>query len=195
MTRTPPQPWEVVAEEQVLSRPPYIDARVQTVRLPDGRLIDDYHAVRMADHAVIFAKTAEGQVVAEYSYKHGPRQVAYSLPAGHIGPDEDPFETAKRELLEETGYTASRWWSLGQFTVNGNYGCGRAHFFAAEDAEWIAQPTNDDLEDIRVVLLTEAELLAKLATGAIATLSSATLVAMGTNMQLRQTCARPLTSP
>ncbi len=70
----------------------------------------------------MFAQTDKGAVVMARHYKHGPRHVILSLPAGHLEPGEQPLDSAKRELLEETGFVADDkdWRSLGSFVVSGN---------------------------------------------------------------------------
>ncbi|MGH2499881.1 MAG: NUDIX hydrolase, partial [Candidatus Limnocylindria bacterium] len=57
------------------------------------------------------------------SYKHGPRAVGLSLPAGYLDDGEEPLDAARRELREESGHEAEGWTSLGRFVVDGNYGC------------------------------------------------------------------------
>ncbi len=49
-------PWQVVSEQQIFAAPPWIRLFRQTVLLPDGRIIDDYHRVQLADYAVIAAR-------------------------------------------------------------------------------------------------------------------------------------------
>ena len=48
-------------------------------------------------------------VLMERQYRYALRQHVYELPAGKIDPGEDALATAKRELLEETGYRAREW--------------------------------------------------------------------------------------
>jgi len=83
-------------------------------------------------------------------------------PRRRLDPCEAPLDGAKRELREETGYEAARWKGLGSFMVNANYGCGTAHFFAAEGARKTAEVNSDDLEHTELVLLSREELLAAL---------------------------------
>lgn len=51
----------------------------------------------------------DGSLVFECQFRYPLRTTFIELPAGKIDPNEDPLETGKRELLEETGYTARNW--------------------------------------------------------------------------------------
>jgi ADP-ribose pyrophosphatase len=145
--------WETLARREVLDRPPWAQVWDEDVRLPDGRVIEHFSQIVFPDYVMIVALTAEGQVVTERSYKHGPRRVNLSLPAGYVEPDEPPLSAAQRELLEETGYVAEAWASLGSFTVDGNRGCGVAHLFLARGARQVAPPHAGDLEEIVIGLM------------------------------------------
>ena len=52
---------------------------------------------------------AEPRVLLARQYRHAAQDFLWELPAGRIDPGESELEGAKRELLEETGYTAKRW--------------------------------------------------------------------------------------
>ena len=49
------------------------------------------------------------RVLLERQYRHAAQDFLWELPAGRIDPGERALHAAQRELLEETGYTASRW--------------------------------------------------------------------------------------
>ena len=51
----------------------------------------------------------DGRLVFERQYRYPLRKAFIELPAGKIDPDEDTLLTGQRELLEETGFTASAW--------------------------------------------------------------------------------------
>ncbi|MEO6393754.1 MAG: NUDIX hydrolase [Pyrinomonadaceae bacterium] len=128
------QPWHVVRRERLVDASPWMQVWKETVRLPDGRQIDDFYTVDQPDHIMVFAVTGDDQVIGLWHYKHGSRNVNLSFPAGYVSPNEPPQDAARRELLEETGYQADDWISLGVFTVDGNRGNGRAHYFLARGA-------------------------------------------------------------
>jgi ADP-ribose diphosphatase len=85
-----------------------LKVRSDTVRLPDGgsagrEWIDHPGAV------AVLALTDSGELVMERQFRYPLGRDMIEIPAGKIDPHEDPLATAKRELREETGYTAAEW--------------------------------------------------------------------------------------
>jgi ADP-ribose pyrophosphatase len=175
------QPWQVIKSRQVFDSPPWIRISMHDVRLPDGTVVKDYRQIELPDFVVVFAQTVDGKVIVERQYKHGIGKVSLMLPAGAIETGEDPLSAIQRELLEETGYKCDTWQPLGDFVANGNFGCGRAHLFMAQDAYRVAEPNSGDLEDMEIVLMQPAELIDSVRSGDVASLSSVTAIALATN--------------
>jgi len=82
------------------------------VALPDGsKAVREY--VRHPGAVAIVALTEEGGVVLERQHRYPLGRDFVEIPAGKLEPDEAHLETARRELLEETGYAAADWTRLG----------------------------------------------------------------------------------
>jgi ADP-ribose pyrophosphatase len=162
----------VLARRELFSARPWVRLFVEQVRLPGGHVVDDFYRVELPDFAAVVAQTPDGRIVAEHQYKHGVGRTSLTLPAGLIEEGENPLSTAKRELLEETGYAAEEWRPLGSFVVDGNRGAGRAHFFLAANARPIAAPLADEAEPLALRLLTPEEMLAAIRAGEVAILGS-----------------------
>src|SRR5690349_1623170 len=96
------RPWAIRSERTLLSCPPFIEVSVQSVGLPDGRVIPDYYQLRMVDYVCLFAETTAGEVLVLRSYRHGPRRICLNFPGGQVVDGETALAAAKRELLEET---------------------------------------------------------------------------------------------
>jgi len=82
------------------------------VRLPDGgEAMREY--IRHPGAVAIVALFDDGRVLLERQFRYPLRRTFIEIPAGKLEPGEDPLETGKRELLEETGYVAANWRRLG----------------------------------------------------------------------------------
>lgn len=78
------------------------------VKLPDGSdSVREY--IRHPGAVVVIPLLDDGKVLLERQFRYPNNQVFIELPAGKIDPDEDPLDCAKRELREETGYSAKEW--------------------------------------------------------------------------------------
>ena len=141
--------WEVLEAREVYVARPWLEVTSQTVQLPDGRVVGDYHQIRLGEYAIVYAQTTEGKVLVERLYKHGIGRVTLALPAGAV----DPGRAPKGNCWRRPGYQDEYWTPLGHFAGNGNYGCGRAHIFRAEGAHRVAEPNSGDLEAIEVLLM------------------------------------------
>lgn len=175
----PDHPWEVLERRTLLRTARGIEVAVETVRLPDGRIVDDYEQITVGDSASVFVETTDHRVVILHHYCHGARRACIGLPGGRVDPAETPLAAAQRELLEETGYSAHDWQFLGSFTRNGNQGGGVDHLFHATGAQQITAPDSGDLEQITVTTISRAELTAALRDNRIAVSAHALGVALG----------------
>lgn len=83
------------------------------VRLPNGHTSQREYVVHPGA-VVVVPILPNGNVVLEKQFRYPLHQVFIELPAGKIDPGEDILVTGQRELLEETGYSATEWIKLGQ---------------------------------------------------------------------------------
>jgi ADP-ribose pyrophosphatase len=90
----------------------FLHAFRDTVRLPDGREATREYVVHPGA-VMIIPLLDDGRVVLERQYRYPVQQVMIEFPAGKLDPGEDPLVCARRELLEETGYTAREWARAG----------------------------------------------------------------------------------
>lgn len=97
---------EVVAEGGILT------VKRDQVRLPNGHA--SYREYVMHPGAVVIVPLLpNGNVVLEKQFRYPLHQVFIELPAGKIDMGEEILITGQRELLEETGYSATEWVKLG----------------------------------------------------------------------------------
>lgn len=82
------------------------------VRLPDGKeTLREY--IRHPGAVAILALFDDGRVLLERQFRYALRREFIEIPAGKLDAGETHLDTAKRELLEETGYVATEWRRLG----------------------------------------------------------------------------------
>ena len=100
---------------------------------------------------------AEPHVLLERQYRHAARQMLWELPAGRIDEGEKGLAAAKRELLEETGYTASRWKRILRFYASPGFLAETMDIYLARELRpGKAQPEADEVIHTRMVPLSTA---------------------------------------
>lgn len=141
--------------EELLARRPVYDGRLlhvfeDTVRLPAGRQARREVVEHIGAVAVV-ATATDGRVVLVRQWRHAMRRALWEVPAGTREPGEDVDETARRELLEETGYTAARWRELGHGAVSPGYSSEEIWFYlAGELTGGASTPDADELLDVQL---------------------------------------------
>ncbi len=108
-----------------------LELRRDRVKLPDGHESTREY-VRHQGAVVIIPVLPNGDLIFERQYRYPLQQVIIELPAGKIDPGENILETAKRELSEETGYTATDWRHLGLTHPCVGYSNERIEIFLAQ---------------------------------------------------------------
>ena len=104
---------------------------VDEVELEDGhKAIRE--VIRHCEASAILAIDEEGRVLMEKQFRYPYGDDIYEIPAGKADPKEDPMETAKRELAEETGYQASQWVHLGDMYPSCAYTDEVIHIYLAQ---------------------------------------------------------------
>ncbi len=144
-----------------------MNLRVDRVRLATGVEIDEFHVLEYPDWACIVCRTENDGIVMVEQYRHGLGKIIRELPAGSISPAEPALETARRELLEETGFAAENWRFLGKFATEPSRHTSWAHFFFADGARKVSEPSLDSGEDIQAVVIPLAALGEQLEEGTL----------------------------
>ncbi len=108
--------------------------------------------------------TPDGKVLFVSQYRHPAGKVLLELPAGTLGPDEDPRACAERECREEIGLRPARLQALGQMFLAPGYSSELNHIYLAADFTPAPLPQDED-ESIQVIPLKGEDVLASIAKG------------------------------
>lgn len=139
------------------------------VILPDGRNGSREYIVHPGA-VVAIPWLPDRRLILERQYRYPLRREFLELPAGKLDPCEDPLAAVQRELLEETGYSAARWSSLGNIHPCIGYANEEMTLYMAWDLtlthpnwdedeliEVVEMPLDTALEGIRTGLITDAK--------------------------------------
>ena len=172
------KPWKTNARETVLDNKPWLTVEHHTVELPDGHVIPNWPWVITPDYVNVVTTTEEGLFICFRQVKYGIEGTTLSVVGGYVNEGEEPLAAAKRELLEETGYEAPDWLSLGSYLVDPNRGIATGHLFLAKNARYVTPRDADDLEEQELLLLTREEIENAIEKGEIKVLAWAAAVAL-----------------
>lgn len=103
---------EYMVSSQTIASGGMLTVKRDKVRLPSGNLSQREYVVHPGAVAVV-PILPNGNVILEKQFRYPLNQVFIELPAGKIDANEEILVTGQRELLEETGYSATEWTLLG----------------------------------------------------------------------------------
>ena len=116
-----------------------------------------------APHWVTIVAELEGKDEAEFlvvrQFRHGRERVGMEFPAGTVDPGEKPVETAGRELLEETGYSAAELIEIGVTSPNPAFMNNMTHTFLARGLKKVSEQNLDANELLDVYTETYSNLM------------------------------------
>lgn len=142
-----------------------IKLRVDTIEVQDGVNVRR-EVVEHPGAVVIVAIDAEGRILFVRQYRHATGKDLLELPAGTLEAGEEPEACARRELVEETGHSASQWRRIGSFFTAPGFCTEYMHAFAATDLTPATADADED-EDITLEPLTLDEALDRIDGGGI----------------------------
>ncbi|MCA6574925.1 MAG: NUDIX hydrolase [Pseudanabaena sp.] len=128
------------------------------IKLPNGA-IGEYSYIKHPGAGMAVPVTADGKFVLVKQYRFAIQRYLLEFPAGTLEVGEHHDVTIKREIEEETGYSASKWQYLGGFYICPGYSDEIIHAYLAQDLTKLAHPpAQDEDEEIEVVLLSREEI-------------------------------------
>lgn len=154
--------WKTI-DETTLIDTYHVKVKKDKVQLPDGAVIDDFYTVTIPDAAMVCAITTDGLVLLKREFRYAIGSDVIECPAGMFeGNESDPLVVAKRELLEETGYTSKNWTYLGPTLESTSKLTNRMYLFLARDCVKTGSQhldANEHLEMMKVPLKTAVDMV------------------------------------
>ncbi len=149
--------WKTL-ESEYLFRDRWLTVRKDRVQLPEGPVIPNYYVLEYPDWISVTGITKNGEFILVKQYRHGIGKVSYELCGGMADPeDASPLETAKREMLEETGYGNGNWEEYMVISANPGILSNLTYCYLATDLELIREPELDETEQLTVHLFSLEE--------------------------------------
>lgn len=170
MVKQKNHPWTTLSYTRVIDTP-YLKVRCEQVAIPNGPVIPDYYIIENRGWVGVVPLTEDGRLLLNVQYKHGIGQEVIEFPAGGIDPHEaDPLQTARRELMEETGYSFAddQVEFLAHMYANPTGARTEIWWYLARNVRKTGTPKPDPAEEIENLLVTPRELLELIHNGSFA---------------------------
>lgn len=146
---------ERILSEESAWRGRILDVHSAQVELPNGRVVGR-DLVRHPGASAVVALTESGKIVLVRQYRTALDRVTVEVPAGKLDPGEDPLECAKRELREETGFSAKRINYLTTIATTPGFCDEVIHIYMATGLTFDgANPDDDEFVNVDLVPLSE----------------------------------------
>ena len=163
-----------------------LHVRRDTVLLPNGSETTR-EWVKHPGASAVLPVTADGEVILVRQYRYPVERVTLEIPAGKLDvPGEDPLECAKRELKEETGYTAEKYTKLFSLATTVGFTDEWIHIYLAEGLTE-GEDCPDEDEFINAVRMPVSEALEKVYDNTIIDGKTATALLLYAARQKKET--------
>lgn len=148
--------WRTLSSHYLFKKP-WMTARVDKVELPTGVILDEYYVLEYPDWVNTIAITKDGKFVFVRQYRYAIGKNVNELCAGVCEKGEDPMDSAKRELLEETGFGGGEWQHWMDISANPGTHTNITHCYIARGVERISTQHLDEGECLEVRIFTRDE--------------------------------------
>lgn len=145
-----PERWKKLTSEEIAHCRVFSVRRDVSIREndPEDREGHSFYCIESPNWVNVIALTPKNEVVLIEQYRHGIEDMILEIPGGMIDEDELPEDAVRRELLEETGYTAAEIISLGKSHPNPAIQNNQMHHFLALGCEKTEEVSFDSHESI-----------------------------------------------
>ncbi|KKQ68216.1 MAG: NUDIX hydrolase [Candidatus Peregrinibacteria bacterium GW2011_GWF2_38_29] len=168
--------WKTIKSKYVL-RNKYL--------MENGKIAKDYFVVEKFDYAMIAAFTKENRLIMVQQYRHPVGKIGIELPAGGLTHKKESIKLcAKREMLEETGYSIKNLKKIGEFHAASGLLNNKMHLFIGHNAIKTHAQNLDENEQITPLLFSKQDVLKLLKQGKIKDASTALTLSIIINNNL-----------
>ena len=145
----------------------FLTIRSDSVILDNGSEIENFYVIENPNWVNVIAITEEGKFIIEKQYRHGLKKIGYEICAGMIDEGETPLQAAKRELLEETGYSGGTWVEYCISSPNPSSMNNLNYTYLAMGVKKIAKQNLEETENIEIELMSQEQVIELLETNQI----------------------------
>jgi len=150
MTIPGPEPSKIL-EQKACVDAKKIRFEINKFLMPNS-MEGEFGLIRHPGAALAVPITKDGEVIILRQYRFACSRRILEFPAGTLEEGETPLESIKREIQEESGYSAKRWDHLGEMLPCPGYSDEKIHLFLARDLNKLEKKPNGDAdEDIEVL--------------------------------------------
>jgi 8-oxo-dGTP pyrophosphatase MutT (NUDIX family) len=145
------KPWELISSKRERSFRIF-NLRTDRALSPRTNREHDFYILESSDWVNVIPLTNLNEIVLIRQYRHGIQGITLEIPGGIVEKGDSPEESARRELLEETGYCESEMILLGSVLPNPAFLNNRCYTYIARDVYRTKEQEQDDKEDIDVLI-------------------------------------------
>lgn len=134
--------YEKTLNSEIVYEGKIFDIKHDEVELSNGA--KSFRDIILHPGGVVIVAQKEEKILLVKQYRYALSEAIFELPAGKLEVGEDPFEAAKRELKEETGYEASNWQNLGFIYTTAGICNERLYLFKADISNFVGQQPDEN---------------------------------------------------
>ena len=156
---------EKTLTKEYMYRGKVVNMRRDKAELPDGQIVDR-EVVEHPGGVAIALEGDDGKFFLVKQWRYAQEKVLMEFPAGKKEKGEDPLDTAKREIVEETGYEGNDFVFLGEMVPTGAYDSEVISMYYAKQGAYRGQHFDDD-ENLQLCRMDLDELTEEIINGKI----------------------------
>ena len=161
-----PDGWRISPARTIFANP-IMQMVACAVRCERTGKTQDFYRLEFPSWVNVVATTEANELLIIRQYRFGTDRIEIEIPGGAVNKGEDPLAAGLRELLEETGYAGENGRIIGKVCPNPAIQNNFCFTVLVENVRKVTEPEQDDMEDITVLTLPQAEIEALVNDGAI----------------------------